>query len=286
MEAFLKNYQFWRDEKLANTPTELADYLVEINNPFSLSKAEKNQICDLCQRACFAIFQLPEQSDYLPAVVSINAQLGLRDFDQHLYAKDHGIATITQTDNPQQAEFIPYTNQAIGWHTDGYYNALPQRIRAFSLFCVRPAVSGGENQWIDPQMVYLLLRENNPDIAHALTHPKAMCIPEHKVGGKVRRAAATGAIFFIDEVTARLSMRYTQRKKNIEFLDSVEIKQAVAALNDLLRRKTAYHFVYLMQSGEGLLCNNLLHKRSAFTDAKTRPRLLLRGRYFNQIDLA
>jgi hypothetical protein len=48
------------------------------------------------------------------------------------------------------------------------------------------------NQWIDPQMVYLLLRENNVDVVKALTHPQAMSIPEHEVDGQVRRAKSTG----------------------------------------------------------------------------------------------
>jgi hypothetical protein len=59
-------------------------------------------------------------------------------------------------------------------------------VRAFSLFCVLPAATGGVNQWIDPQVVYLLLREDNADVVKALTHPQAMSIPEHTLDGQVR----------------------------------------------------------------------------------------------------
>jgi hypothetical protein len=133
-------------------------------------------------------------------------------------------------------------------------------------------------------MIYLLLREDNPDVVKALIHPEAMSIPEHRVDGEVRRKTSTGPIFFIDELSKKLSLRYTQRKKNIEFLDSLEIKQAVEHLDVLLSTTTDYHFKRLMQTGQGMLCNNVLHKRNAFTDDKDNPRLLLRGRYFNRIE--
>ncbi len=278
------DYLHWRDKKLANAPTQLGDCIVEIQNPFKLSNTEKNKIIGLCQKGNFALFEIQPVAQYGEAIISINQQLGLKDFDAHLFVKTGGLAHITQSNNKDQGEFIPYTDKNIGWHTDGYYNAINERIRAFSLFCVNPADQGGVNEWIDPQMIYLLLREDNADVAKALTHPQAMSIPEHKVDGKVRRSTSTGPIFFIDEPTNELYMRYTQRKKNIEFLNSLEIKQAVEHLDALLKTNTDHHFEHLMQSGQGLLCNNVLHKRNAFTDDKDNPRLLLRGRYFNRIE--
>ncbi len=280
----LDEYQYWRDEKLAHAPTQLNDCIVEIDDAFNLRLAEKDKILSLCQQGNFALFQIQPVDQYDEAIVSINTQLGLKDFDQHLFVKTQGLALISQSNKKDQGEFIPYTDKSLGWHTDGYYNAIEQRIRAFSLFCVRPALAGGANEWIDPQMIYLLLREHNPDITKALTHPEAMTIPEHKVDGKVRRATSTGPIFFIDELTNELSMRYTQRKKNIELLDSAEIKQAVEHLDTQLNTNTDYHFQHTMQTGQGLLCNNVLHKRNHFTDDKHSPRLLLRGRYFNRIE--
>jgi alpha-ketoglutarate-dependent taurine dioxygenase len=40
-----------------------------------------------------------------------------------------------------------------------------------------------------------------------------------------------------------------------------------------------------LQPGQGLLCNNVLHTRTAFTDheAPHRRRLLYRGRYANRV---
>ncbi|WP_428095929.1 TauD/TfdA family dioxygenase [Candidatus Thioglobus sp.] len=278
------DYRFWRDQKLAKIAPNIEACLVEVNNPKCLSAAEKSQIITLCREQNFALFQTPNQMDYESSMIGFNQQLGLKNFDQHLYAKNQGLAHITQTEQKDQAEFIPYTDRAIGWHTDGYYNAPENRIRAFSLFCVNPAQSGGENQWIDHQLVYLLLREQDPEIAKALTHPKAMSIPQHVVDGAIRRATSTGPIFFIDETSKQLSMRYTQRKKHIEFYNSIEIKQAVDTLDQLLANNTSARFSYTMKANQGLVCNNILHKRSAFTDDNAKnPRLMLRGRYFNHV---
>lgn len=277
------DYQFWRDKKLANTSSNINDYIVEIQRPSNLTNSEKRKILTLCENNNIALFHIPTSKNYEADVIRINQQFGLEQFDTHFFVKDKGLAHITQSEKKDQGEFIPYTDKKIGWHTDGYYNEINSRIRAFSLFCVQPAESGGINKWIDPHMVYILLREDNPEIAHALTNPSAMTIPEHCVNGKVRRATSVGPIFFIDQPTNELYMRYTQRKKNIIFADSKEIQEAISRLDALLNQQTDYHFQHLLKSGQGLLCNNVLHKRDSFIDNIKKPRLLLRGRYFNRI---
>ncbi len=280
----LDDYKYWRDNKLNNYTTNLEDCLVEIDNPLKLKKSEKDRVRFLCNSNNFALFHIQKQSDYVKTVTNINAQFDLVELDKHLYMQDQVLAHITPKVEKDQSEFIPYTNKAIGWHTDGYYNDIDHRIRSFSLFCANPAISGGVNDWIDPQIAYILIREESPDMAKILTHPQALSIPEHKKDGKIRRAKSTGAIFFIDELTQQLSMRYTQRKKNIKFLDSVEINPALESLSKLLNTNTQYHFRHSMQSGQGMLCNNVVHKREAFIDDPNSPRLMLRGRYFKSIN--
>jgi hypothetical protein len=49
---------------------------------------------------------------------------------------------------------------------------------------------------------------------------------------------------------------------------------------DLLKIPTPHHFEHTMKANQGLICNNVLHNRSAFIDDPQHPRLLLRGRYF------
>jgi len=279
----MDEYKFWHDEKLTRSITNIDECLVDIFNPDRLTSSEKDKVLQLCTVNNFALFQLQNIDSFTnDSITNISAQFGLTNSDDHLYAPKSGLSRITQSKNEEQATFIPYTSKAISWHTDGYYNPTSKRIRAFTLFCVNKAASGGSNAWIDPQIVYLLLRENNPDVARALTHSNAMTIPTHEVNGSIRRPKSTGPIFFIDKVTKKLSMRYTQRKKNILFLNSIELKQAVEYLDKLLDSDSAHHFKLLFEPGQGIICNNVIHNREQFSDDPSRPRLLLRGRYYNQ----
>ncbi len=279
----IDDYKYWRDNKLENASSSIQDCIVEISNPENLSSSEKSKIKSLCDNNNFALFTIPKQDDYQDTINSINHQFDLDEFDEHLYVGDKGLASIANTKNKQQGEFIPYTNKAIGWHSDGYYNSYKKRIRAFSLFCASPAKAGGSNSWIDPHMIYIHLYEDNPDMVKALTNNKAMTIPEHKIDGLVRREISIGPIFFIDDMTNELYIRYTQRKKNIEFANSTEVRQAVEILDNFLASNSIYHFNHTMQEAQGMLCNNVLHNRSGFTDDPNKPRLMLRGRFFSRI---
>ncbi|WP_369176904.1 TauD/TfdA family dioxygenase [Candidatus Thiodubiliella endoseptemdiera] len=275
----LSDYQFWRDEKLAKAASKLDPCIVDIHNPLTLTTAEKSKIQSLCQQNNFALIQTQTQADYSHAIVHLNQQLGLKAYDRHLFVNNDTLAHITPTSNPQQGEFIPYTNKAIGWHTDGYYNPPEQRIRSFSLFCVNPASSGGENSWLDNEILYILLRQQSPEAAALLTRTNAMTIPAHSEKGKILRPESTGAIFMQDN--KRLYLRYTQRKKNVQFAD--EVRAAVALLDEILAQGSPYHFQHLITQNQGIICNNVIHKRSGFVDDERSPRLLLRGRYFERI---
>ncbi|MDC9715283.1 MAG: TauD/TfdA family dioxygenase, partial [Gammaproteobacteria bacterium] len=232
------DYKYWRDKKLANTAQSIEQCLVEIKNPSALTVAEKDKIQCLCRANNFVLVQTQAQNDYSHSIVQLNQQLGLNAHDKHRFVSDDTLAHITPTDNPQQGEFIPYTTKAIGWHTDGYYNPPKQRIRSFSLFCVNPASSGGENSWLDNDLLYILLRQRSPEAAELLTRADAMTIPAHTENGKILRPESTGAIFMLDQ--QQLYLRYTQRKKYVQFAD--EVTAAVVLLDDILANGSPYHF--------------------------------------------
>jgi alpha-ketoglutarate-dependent taurine dioxygenase len=67
----------------------------------------------------------------------------------------------------ERKEFIPYTDKPIRWHTDGYYNIPERTVRGMVLHCVQSAASGGENQLLDHEIAYILLRDENPDFIRA-----------------------------------------------------------------------------------------------------------------------
>ena len=83
------------------------------------------------------IYRCELDDDPKQTVLSIAAQLGLQ-LDANLCADEDRVSAI-ENSATQQSHYIPYTNKALNWHTDGYYNAEHQRIHAFLIHCVRPA---------------------------------------------------------------------------------------------------------------------------------------------------
>jgi hypothetical protein len=51
----------------------------------------------------------------------------------------------------------------------------------------------------------------------------------------------------------------------------------------IMNSDSPYIYRGTLQSGQGLISNNVLHDRSAFNDQPERPRLLYRLRYFDRI---
>jgi alpha-ketoglutarate-dependent taurine dioxygenase len=281
MDLIEHNYPLWRDTKLQNVITDLNQYIVEIQDPIHLRTAEINKIKQLCNSNNFALIQIPKNNEYSDDVLAINTQLGLIDNDKHYFIHNDNLAHITKSNAKRQGEFIPYTDKKLNWHTDGYYNDEQHRIRSFSLFCANPAQQGGENRWLDVEMLYILLREKDPHLTQLLTLKDAMTIPAHIEDGKILRGESRGPIFFIDTHTQRLYMRYTQRKKNIAFND--EVLEAITFLDATLEETSAYHFEYKMSEGQGIINNNVIHTRNSFINDENNPRLMLRGRYFVRI---
>ena len=109
-------------------------------------------------------------------------------------------------------------------------------------------------------------------------------MPSPDSGGAVRRAQS-GPVFSVDQVTGSLHMRYTARTRSIVWKDDRNTRLAAGFLAELLASDSAYIFRYHMQAGQGVICNNVLHRREAFSDApeKGRQRLLYRARYHDRI---
>ena len=91
-------------------------------------------------RANFAIYRSPVAAEDAQLPRLLGAQLGLRRLDANWLADEDGISRIAVSDaRDGPGGFIPYTDRAIRWHTDGYYHAGERRIRGMILHCVRPA---------------------------------------------------------------------------------------------------------------------------------------------------
>ena len=67
-------------------------------------------------------------------------------------------------------------------------------------------------------------------------------------------------------------MRYSSRPKNIVWKQQVELQQALEMIRQILNEHEA-RVELKLQSGQGVLTNNVLHGRTAFSDGE-RPRLI------------
>lgn len=278
-------YRRWRANKLADYPATAEALRVEIADPRSLTADEHNRILNLCRKTNMAVYVSrvgSEPDKDIPKRLAI--QFGLERLDSNLLADEDAISSITIRPDKSGRGYIPYSSRRLLWHTDGYYNPPEQYIRAFLLHCVHPAAEGGENAVLDPEIAYLLLRDRNPDHIQALMASDAMTIPANEeIGGA--RAAQSGPVFSIDPASGSLHMRYTARSRSIVWKDSAATRTAVQALELLLSADSPHVFRYRLAAGEGLLCNNVLHNRTAFTDAvdKGKARLIYRARYLDRI---
>ncbi|MDH5208141.1 MAG: TauD/TfdA family dioxygenase, partial [Burkholderiaceae bacterium] len=166
----------------------------------------------------------------------------------------------------------------------GYYNPPGRRIRAMILHCVQRAEQGGANRVFDHELAYIALRDADPRYVAALMQDDAMTIPARSEEGEVARGDQSGPVFSVT-ADGRLHMRYTARTRSIVWKDDPLVHAATAALLQVL--ETDPHVLLLrLEPGMGIVCNNVLHDRSAFTDSATRRRLILRGRFYEAVAAA
>jgi len=274
-------YSAWRDAKLQAAPRSLDALIVEIGDPRQITEAEHGAILDRCRRANMAIYvgttgDDPDKS--IPA--QLGARFGLHRLDHNRGADEDAITSLQVQQDARHAGYIPYSNRPIAWHTDGYYNDLDHQIHGLLLHCVRPAAQGGENALLDPEIAYILIRDQDPDLIRALMHPECMTIPANQDEG-AQRPDRPGPVFSV-RADARLHMRYTDRTRSIRWRDDPLTGAAVALLKSLLREPSPWHFQGRLESGWGLISNNVLHTRTGFTDGAA-PRLLYRARYYDRI---
>lgn len=277
------SYLHWRERKLASAPKSAAELIVEVRDPRALTSDEHAALAERIDRCNMAIYASPmhEADTDIPRL--LGKQFGLERLDANWLAGEDGISEIRVFDNGTRQHYIPYTDRPIKWHTDGYYNPPEREILAMVLHCVRNASQGGVNQLMDHEMAYLLLRDENPQHIRALMQPDAMTIPERVDETDGVRAAQSGPVFSLD-AGGNLHMRYTARTRSIAWKQDAATLAAVVALEHLLASDTPHVFKAQLEPGMGLLCNNVLHDRTAFTDDPIHPpRLLYRARYLDRI---
>lgn len=263
----------WR-ERLAAYQRFLRNPVVNIADPRRLSRHEHRALSARIDAANMALYRVRAgvTVDH-DAVLALGRQFGLCHPGRHLCAARDAVSNVTPRED-ERGRYIPYTRRALSWHTDGYYEA--GGVRAFILHCVRQAVAGGGNRFLDHEILHGLLERDAGIDLGALYDEDAFVIPANVVDGVEIRGAVSGAVF--DRIDGALTMRYSARQRHIAWKDDARTHAATSAL---ARQLTHSPLVcsQRLEPGMGIICRNVPHCREAFVDEPGAGRLLMRTRY-------
>ncbi len=278
-------YARWRDRKLAAYPLDPSVLWVQIDRPGGLCRDEHRALTERCSAFNLVFYTTRRHEDLTSAELrALGHQLGLGILDHNLCGEADGIAAIRVVEDGPAGEYIPYTNRPLNWHTDGYYNPIDAPIRGVIMHCVRQAASGGESRFLDHEIAYILLRDENPAYVEALMAPDAMTIPANMDGERCLRPDRSGPVFSVNPRDGRLHMRYTARQRSVVWKAGAAA-EAAAYLLECLGGGSRYITRVRLAPGQGVICNNVLHARSAFHDhdGAGGERLLWRARYRDRV---
>jgi hypothetical protein len=278
-------YQAWRARKLEVRQEVPATRVFELDQQGRLSPSMLPSLRKQVAAYNFVIFQSIGEfgkADFL----ALNRQFGLVALDANPGADEDRVTSLQVVgDTDNRARYIPYTNRAMNWHTDGYYNPFERRIDAFALYCVNQAGRGGGNYLFDHEMMYLLIRDQSPPALAALMCNDMLRIPANVQQNQVVRAEETGPVFSLRADSCSLNMRYTSRPQNIVWKTDKRSTEALNLVREILMEGSAMIEMGLLP-GQGIVCNNILHGRQAFHNTPDEPaRLIYRARYHDAIDL-
>ena len=274
-------YISWRDNKLSLYPKDIESLSIS----FDFENIDINKITQLkkiVEKYNFAIYDFSAQiSD--KKLQEFCVQLNLISSVTNLLADENGISFITDNSSLVQKklniEYIPYTNKPLNWHTDGYYHPLDSTVKSFLLHCNEPAQKGGENLLLDHEILYIFLRDHNPDFIDVLMQENIMEIPKNKNSGS--SSSSIGPVFYIDTENF-LNMRFTSRQQNIIWKKDDMIKKIKDYISSFILDDDKYIFKLLLKKNQGYLANNILHKREGYLDGENK-RLLKRLRFSERI---
>ena len=281
----LDSYQQWREKKLSAYPLSLAELMVTLQNPEQPTPTELEHIQAICRQHNLVLYRFGQGDMRSKRLVHrLGNSTGLYRLNNNLCADEDSLTSLYVTSHTGQHDYIPYTDKKLSWHTDGYYNTPEEQINGMILHCAQHAEKGGESWLMDHDIAYILLRDTNPEWITALMHPQAFTIPANILDGATIRPEQSGPVFSITP-TGNLHMRYSARQHNVIWRDDSATKEAEQFLLNLWQQDSPYKIRYTLQAGEGLICNNALHCRTAFTDSDEteKKRLLYRGRYYDRV---
>lgn len=273
------DYQKWRDEKLAAYPRELGDLVVELGDMTAITDAEKAKIMERVELANMCVYTAGKAELSMDSLLSLGKQLGVSDTDKSRRHSNSDELTNSGILN----KAIPFTTRHVRWHTDATYYGSDKTIQALFLLCKRPAVEGGSNKVLDNEILYILMRDKNPDALRVLMskdcfkykNPKTGEIDDH-LGGKV----------FWTNPDGHLCHRFSFRKMDMAWAEDSDVKAAQDELESLILNESEYVIEGRLESGLGLVSNNVQHTREKLVDSDdpATQRLLFRTRFYDRVN--
>jgi len=255
----------WAAQKENNIPKNINEISVEIKDINRATKNEISKIRSTLDKFNSCLYRSNRDLESNSCLLDFAKAVGMKTFDcNNIEANE--ISTISSIKN-EKIQYIPYTNKALNWHTDGYYDKKP--LFSWLLHCINPADDGGENYLLDHE---LAMREYvlSYDDIEVLMNKRAITIPESQ--GSNRSEIST-YIFSFDNDYEKLHMRFSMRKENIKMSDNTFT--AMSKLTDVIENNCSkYSINYKLSKNEGILSNNILHGRNSFKDDKVQRKLL------------
>ena len=155
----------------------------------------------------------------------------------------------------------PNTNRKLGFHSD--------RCDVIAFICLRPAMTGGENQVVDSREVEKIIKSERPDLYDVLR--QNFPYKRHVVDRGNQKPFVMQPIFseckgYFACSYLRVLIERADQDENCPSLNSAQ-RQAIDFLDEICER-SELQLRFTMKRGEILLLNNwiLLHRRTAFED--------------------
>lgn len=274
-----EDYLKWRDEKLAAYPQDVGELVVELADMTAISAAEKNKIVETVERANMCIYTAGGAELEMDSLLALGKQLGVSRTDKSArHAQSDEL-----TDSGILNRAIPFSTRHCNWHTDATYYGSDNPVQALFLLCKRPALEGGSNKVLDHEVLYIHLRDKHPGALDVLMNkncfnyrnPTTGEIDLHR-GGKVFWTNADG----------HLCHRFSFRKMDMAWSDESDVATAAKALESLIAEESANVIEGRLESGMGLISNNVLHTREKLVDSNdpAEKRLLFRARFYDRVN--
>lgn len=267
-----EDYKRWKDNKLATFTKNLDELTVQITSPNAISKPEKSMVISLLENHNIVFFHIDRVKQTNKSTIkNFASQIGLSNYELDSQSDEDGLTEIKDIKTTEKlSEYVPYTTKELNWHTDGYYTDQKNSVLSWLLFCKTSAESGGINKYLDHEIAYILFNNKSKRLEDLMLNDTC-CIPENSI---TNRKEVFNPVFMFKN--KRLHMKFSMRKKNIIW--NKNSLQAIDVLKSIIKDSSQYHITKKLDTGMGVITNNVIHMRTAFTNSRNKNRLLYRLR--------